>query len=374
MGAASEVDHLRDLQHGYEEERSAEWMYLRLAERDSNAERATMLRELAAYELRHSVAYEDALKRHGSAAGPWRKQWIHRLPVIVSSLFGVGSVFQFLSSSEAHEVDECLRQIASAPDETCREAMKTILADEVVHESRLWERARAEQSAGHGALRSSVLGANDGLVSILALVAGVAGYDKGNAFVLIAGLAGLVAGAVSMAASNYVSVKAEQEAYRAKVDGERVALESVREVKLGTLKQTLQRKGFTPAESDSMVSRLAADDQKLLGAILYEEHGIGEAVFAKPGKLAWFTGLSFAVAGVLPVIPFVIFLSYGATLLPLILSVIFGAVGLFILGVMKTVVTFGSAIRSGAEMVAIGLGAAGLTYLVGLLVGLQGIA
>jgi VIT1/CCC1 family predicted Fe2+/Mn2+ transporter len=223
-------------------------------------------------------------------------------------------------------------------------------------------------------LRSSVLGANDGLVSILALVAGVAGATTSNGLVLLAGLAGLVAGAASMAASNYVAVQAEQQAYRAKVEGERAGLEAARDLKLRGLEASLVAKGSTEAEAGAMVQRLAKDDAKLLGAILFEHHGIAEAVFARPGRLAAYTGVAFAVAGVLPVLPFVFLLGQPGTFVGLVLSVLAGAVGLFILGVLKTVVTYGPALRSGAEMLAIGLGAAGATYAIGYLVGLQGIA
>jgi VIT1/CCC1 family predicted Fe2+/Mn2+ transporter len=367
---ASAEEHLRDLQHDYEDERSAEWMYLRLAELDRDKGRAEMLRELGAYEAKHASLYEAALKRHGSQPQGWSRIASHVLPVVVARIFGVGAVFQFLSSAEAHEIDRCREQLAKVPDEECRRDLQEVLGDEVVHETQLWARARAEQEAGHGVLRSSVLGANDGLVSILALVAGVAGAYKPTSLVLLAGLAGLVAGAFSMAASNYVSVKAEQEAYRAKMGSERIALESARGIKIESLKKSIQEKGFTPEEAGALVSRISGNDQALLRTILFEQHGIGEASFARAGRLAAYTGISFTLAGLLPVIPFML---TSSTILGLLFSVIAGAVGLFLLGVLKTVVTYGSAVRGGGEMLLIGIAAAGLTYLVGYILGIQGI-
>jgi len=355
---------LRELEANFQDERSSRWMYLALADLDGQRDRADLLRRLAQYEERHASAWQALLERLGHRplrAGRLRE---HRILVGLARLVGVGAVLPILHKGEVDGIEKYRRQAATWADPHAQAAFREILPDEVAHEVDTFHEAR-KVAAGHGALRSAILGANDGLGSVLALAAGVAGATASSPAVLIAGIAGLVAGAASMAASNYVSVKAEQEVYASQVRLARDALEVAPETKRAQLAEAYRAKGLTPAEADALVARLADKPEEFLKAVLAEAHGIGEASFESPGRLAGYTGFAFALAGLVPILPFLFLPALPGVLA----SVGLTAVALFFAGVMRALSTLHSFVRSGVEMVLVGMAAASVTYLIGLLVG-----
>jgi VIT1/CCC1 family predicted Fe2+/Mn2+ transporter len=269
---------------------------------------------------------------------------------------------------EVEAVAKYVEQEKSASDPDIKAALESIIPDEVTHEVEILEAFQTEDE-NPGALRSIVLGANDGLGSVLALVAGVAGAVATSAVVLLAGIAGLVAGAVSMALSNYISVKSERQGRDARVEIQRVGVARAPDIKSAQLARLLEGRGLSPHEAHLVVDRLAKDPEEFLQAILREGHGLGEAAFEKPGRLAAYTGLAFLLAGAIPVIPFFFLAPTPGLVVALVLS----ATALFAAGVLKSFVTLGPMLKSGAEMLAIGLGSAAATYILGTLIGQYGL-
>lgn len=360
---------VREVEGNFIDEVSSAWMYRSLASLDRDDERASLLRELAEYEEKHAAIWKSLLETLGVAIPSKGKMGSHRVMKALATLFGVNSVLPLLHKSEVDGIEKYRRQAMEFPGEEVQRAFSEILPDEVAHEVDLFETMRKGGEASRGGLRSAILGANDGLGSILALAAGVVGATNSSFTVVIAGVAGLVAGAVSMAASNYISIKSEQEVYASQVQLQRQALQVARPAKLEQLRETYQRKGFTEEEAKGIVKMLASSDEELLRVLVAEKHGLGEVSFQRPGKLALYTGLAFAAAGAIPVVPFVV----APPLEGLATSVALTGAALFLAGVFRSLMTLRPFLRSGVEMLAIGMGSAAATYVLGVMIGATGI-
>jgi len=188
---------------------------------------------------------------------------------------------------------------------------------------------------------------------------------RGTSAVVIAGVAGLVAGAVSMGASNYVSVKAEQEVDASQRRLQRQAIDVAPETKRNELIRIYEAKGLTRAEAESVAARISERPEEFLKALLAEEQAAPQDSAEGPAMQAAYTAFAFAGAGVVPILPFLALPAIEAVLA----SVVLTGVALFIAGVVRALSTLNPFLRSGLEMVLIGMGAAAATYLVGLALG-----
>jgi VIT1/CCC1 family predicted Fe2+/Mn2+ transporter len=223
------------------------------------------------------------------------------------------------------------------------------------------------KSSGGNALRAAVLGANDGLVSNLSLVMGVAGASLSGGSILITGLAGLLAGAGSMALGEWLSVQSSRELYQRQIQIEKEELEARPEEEQEELALIYQSKGL-PIERAQELARHIISGDSALDTLSREELGIDPDEL---GGSAWEAAITsfflFAVGAIVPVIPF-IFLN-GMT--AVIVSIIISAFGLFAIGAAITLMTGRSVLYSGMRMVLFGLTAAALTYGIGRLIGVS---
>ncbi len=355
---------LKWLEGNYKDELTAEWVYNELARIDKNQQRAASMRQLAEYERKHAEAWKSVMQHLNRPIPKGSHQRDMRILVRLAKWFGPGSVLRLLHKGEVEGIAKYIRQQERWHDPAAQETLKEILPDEVSHEVDIFTEMNKESTSG-GVLRSVILGANDGFGSILALVAGVAGAVTESPTVLIAGMAGLVAGAVSMAASNYVSIKAEQEVHATRVKLEKQAIEIAPESKIAQLKEAYRQKGLTEAEAESVSRRLSERPEELLKAVVSEQHGVAELDFERPSKLAVYTGMAFIFAGIVPIMPFL----FLTPILGVVASVALTCTALFFAGLIRALSTLKPFLRSGAEMVLIGLGASVVTYLVGVAVG-----
>jgi VIT1/CCC1 family predicted Fe2+/Mn2+ transporter len=224
------------------------------------------------------------------------------------------------------------------------------------------------RAVGGNALRAAVLGANDGLVSNLSLVMGVAGASLPSRTILITGIAGLLAGACSMAMGEWISVTSSRELYARQIALERTELELAPEAEREELALIYEAKGATRAEAEALADRLFEDPERALDTLVREELGIDPAEL---GGSAWTAAISsfipFVFGALAPVLPFV-FLSGNAAVGA---SLAASALGLFAIGSAITLVTGKSALRSGVRQLLIGLGAAALTYGIGAAIGVS---
>jgi predicted membrane protein (TIGR00267 family) len=221
---------------------------------------------------------------------------------------------------------------------------------------------------GGGAMRELVFGMNDGLVSTLSLVSGVAGAAVSRSVVLLAGTAGLLSGAISMAAGAYISTKSQREVYEAQVEHEREELEQDPEEEKAELRTLYRLKGYSAEEAERIVERLSQDQDLMLESLLRDELSLMPESFPNPWMSGLQSGGAFIVGALVPLVGYVLFSGMQATLVSASVSI---AV-LFIIGVVKTLFTGLSWLRSGLEMVAVGVFATLTTYLIGGLFDVSG--
>jgi VIT1/CCC1 family predicted Fe2+/Mn2+ transporter len=224
------------------------------------------------------------------------------------------------------------------------------------------------RAAGGNALRAAVLGANDGLVSNLSLVMGVAGAELPGSTILITGLAGLLAGAFSMALGEWLSVQSSRELYQHQISIEKAEIASAPEEEAEELALIYQSRGMPADEAQRMASRLMTDPANALETLAREELSVNPAELGgSAGEAAITSFVLFALGAVIPVIPFTFLSGIPAV----ITSALFSTLGLFVIGSGITLFTGRSIWFSGSRQVFFGLAAAAATYIIGRLIGVN---
>jgi len=216
-------------------------------------------------------------------------------------------------------------------------------------------------------LRAGVLGANDGIVSVAAIVVGVAGATSNNAPILAAGVAGLVGGAVSMALGEYVSVSSQRDTQRALIVKERKALEDQPEAELAELARLYEAKGLSAATAKKVAAELTERDA--LGAHLETKLHIDENDVVSPWHAALASALAFTVGGILPLLA--ILLISASVRIPATFAVVL--IALAITGAAGARIGGSPALRATVRVVVGGAIALAATYLIGNLLGASGV-
>lgn len=361
------LDHLED-------ERNGAALYRSLAEAEVNPKLAGIYRRLAAVEERHALVWEEKLKTAGVAVPAFRSPSLRtRTLVWLARRFGVGSVLPAVMA-----VEQAGGQNYRGGDEARMAADELSHARLISHISQSGSGglegatlARMEgrhRSAGGNALRAAVLGANDGLVSNLSLVMGVAGAEMSGSAILVTGLAGLLAGAGSMALGEWLSVQSSRELYQRQIKTEREELEAAPQEEAEELALIYQAKGLPEEQARVLADQIMGDRVGALDTLVREELGIDPNEL---GGSAWVAALTsfglFGLGALIPVLPF----AFLDGLRAVAGSVLLSTVGLFALGAGITLFTGRSALYSGARQVVFGLVAAGLTFAVGRLIGVS---
>jgi len=373
---------IKQIRRNWREEMQSARLYRRLAEGQPDGPHRRLLLEMSGHELRHAQHWRRRLEELGGTAPrilPSPRETI--LPVLART-FGLPSVIALIEGGEARGKLNYIRQAQFLPDQASREIAGSIIPDERLHQGAA-ARLRgptAEGEPGDGSrpgagagrpsyvgefLRDLIFGLNDGVVSNFSLIAGVSGAGPSHGVVLLAGAAGLIAGAVSMAAGAYLSNKSQREVVAEEVRREAEEIEYAPEEERDELRRIYRLKGFTEEEVEILVRRITADKQRWLATLVTEELGLHPEGGPPPLLDALFAGGGFALGAIVPLLPFIITEGTAALAAAAALSV----AGLFLMGAAKTLVTSRSVLRSGLEMVGVGVGAAVITNLVGRLVG-----
>ncbi|MBI4491629.1 MAG: VIT1/CCC1 transporter family protein [Chloroflexi bacterium] len=229
---------------------------------------------------------------------------------------------------------------------------------------RQMQQAQAVTARG-GSLRAAVFGVNDGLVSNLSLVVGVAAAEPGQGIVLLAGVAGLVAGAFSMAAGEYISMRVQREVFEHALARERAELETVPDLERQEIEVIFRAKGIPREDASRLADMLIAEPQLALDLMAREELQINPDDLGSPVGASASSFLAFAGGAVIPVLPFLGWSGWSALGISLGLS----GLGLFAVGVLTARLSGRNPFFGGARMLLIGAVAAAVTYLVGRLVG-----
>lgn len=368
---------LERLQSYWRDEVTAAQTYEQLAHAARDERARGLLLQMRDVESRHAARWEALIRQMGGELPPPPKNPRGRWLALLARLGAPGWVYGHLEQMEGKVVAAYQKQPADAAsaavaaemgadEEQHARALRAMSASEATGAVQILGRERWHRGGG-SSIRDLIFGINDGLVSTLSLVSGVAGANPGRGVILLAGVAGLLAGAISMAAGAYISSKSERQVYEAEVERERQEVRDNPEEEMDELRILYQLKGFAEAEAGQLVARLAQDREELLQRLLQEELGLSPERFPNPWKAGAFSGGAFVVGAIIPLVAY--FFLAGITAVAL--SVGLSVCGLFVIGVLKTLFTRRSWWRSGLEMVIIGLLATAVTYLIGMLFGVQ---
>jgi len=350
-------------------------LYECLASLEKNPALADVYRRLARTEASHAATWEAKLRQAGADVPVYRPGWRTRVLCMLAARFGISFVLPTIAGIEqgagSHYDGQPETEAAkmSAQERTHARIFghlaRTSGGLEGSEVARFEGRHRA---AGGNALRAGVLGANDGLVSVFSLVMGVAGAGMGSQEIILAGFAGLLAGALSMALGEWLSVQSSRELYEHQIGIEEQELEENPEEEMEELSLIYQAKGMAADEARSMAQRMLSDRKTALDTLAREELGIDPREL---GGSAWEAAITsfllFALGAIIPVIPYFFFTGTAG----IAASVLGSALGLFIIGAAITLMTGRSALFSGMRQVVFGLAAAAITYGIGHLIGVN---
>jgi vacuolar iron transporter family protein len=352
------------------EQRSAA-LYTRLAEA-ADGERRDVLAELAAVERKHAAHWADKLTElgepvpdpvrsgvRGRALG-WRARWL-----------SVAAVLPLLERGEHADAglysDDAHATAAMAVDERSHARVLTRLRESGGTDDprSIQRRERWHRGDRSGALRAAVFGVNDGLVSNTSLVMGFAGSGASGSTILFAGLAGLLAGAFSMAAGEYISMRSQKESYEREIELESEELRDDPEAELEELALIYRAKGLGAEEAERVAVTIMKDRDAALDTMAREELGLDPDALGSPWSAAISSLLSFAVGAVVVVLPFM----FGSGLAALIAAIVSACLALFIVGAAIGLINGRNFLRSGARQLLVGGAAAVLVFGIGHLAG-----
>ncbi len=323
-------------------------------------------------EDKHATRWRGKLEEAGTPLPAWRPSLRSRVLGAVARIAGTRRVIPILERAEGGDAEMYASEPA-AQDFVADERMhgrifERLMADRVDGEaagSTIGQREEWHRRAGGGALRAGVFGVNDGLVSNLSLVMGVAGADTGRDFILVAGVAGLLAGAFSMATGEYVSMKVQRELFEREIDLERAELESDPEEERQELALIYRAKGLPADEADRVATRLMQDKNTALDTLAREELGLDPGELGSPWGAAISSFLMFSLGALLPVLPYVLMGAQTAFYGSMVLS----AAALLVVGGLTSVLTGRSVVFGSLRMLGLGAVAAAVTHAVGRLLG-----
>jgi VIT1/CCC1 family predicted Fe2+/Mn2+ transporter/rubrerythrin len=378
-------------------ERDAIVLYDALAGIEKDPRRAEAFKRIAGNERRHADIWASKLRELGAdVPEPDGPRMRVRFIMLAARLFGTHAVTDLVKALEGDEEEAYDAQ--SSPE------VAAIAADEREH-AVIWEKLSSSQRAGKidapgrdglaiargagsaaevgeretwhrrgsrsGTLRAVIFGVSDGLVSNLSLVMGVAGAAAGNgSFILLAGIAGLLAGAFSMAAGEYVSMQSQRELFERQIALERAEMEAMPEEEEAELAASYRSKGFTPEEAAQIAHRIFEDPDRALDMLVREELGLDPDELGSPWGAAAGSFVAFGIGAALPVIPY---LFGGGTVITMI-SLGLSLVALFGVGAAVSLLTGRSLLFSGVRQLGIGLAAALVTYAIGSIIGVSAAA
>jgi VIT1/CCC1 family predicted Fe2+/Mn2+ transporter len=354
------------------DERDGAALYEGLAKYEKDAERARGLREIAEAERRHADVWRKKLEKEGVAIPPDRPSSRIRALIWLARRLGTGAVFPMVLEAEAGDADKYDAQggdaVAIADEE--RQHRRTLVgmsrgepteARELIATRERWHRS----SSAAGSIRAAIFGMNDGLVSNLSLILGVAGAGVEPRTVVVTGFAGLLAGAFSMAAGEYTSVASQRDLLNRQVEMERREVDEAPEEEAAELALIFKQKGLSTEQASRTAAELLKNPESAVDTLVREELGLDPTDLGSPMGAAVSSFVMFSVGALVPLVPFLltsgsVAVGAAAALAFLVLAGVGGLVG-FLSGT--------SLWRSAFRMAGLAALAAGVTYGVGRLFG-----
>ena len=362
-----ETDHKRYRRY-LKNELEAVQLYRDLAGVEKNEERAGLFRRLAQAEMRHVRIWSRKLGLEDQSPDNYRRTLRVIVLRTVARVLGTRAVMPMILKSEAADASTYRED----PEAT------NIVQEEIEHFNVLGRLAgrpdhtqilslERRHYSGTVNVRAGVLGFNDGLLSNLSLVMGVAGATSDPNFIVIAGISGLLAGAFSMAAGEYVSVRAQRDVYEREIEVERAELEEMPKEEMQELAFIYQRKGFTRQEARAVAERIISNPEVALATLAREELGLDPSQLGYPWMAAISSFLAFGLGAVIPLLPNL----FTEGMLALMLTIAVSGVATVGIGVLLGIITGKSPLWGGGRMLLAGTIAAGVTYGIGSAIGIS---
>jgi VIT1/CCC1 family predicted Fe2+/Mn2+ transporter len=352
----------------------AAFLYQKLAEKEEDPTIAKVFQEMAAIERGHAEAFAN--KQGFSVEDYLQPSWRARTINLIGKVFGYDYVLGILMDIEKGLSRAIIRTKEKNKLEVTGTETNHVTILRSVLEQQQNTRAGAyiskfetkHRSVGGNAIRAAVLGGNDGLVSNFSLVMGVAGATAGGEGVLLAGLAGMLAGALSMALGEWISVKSSQELYENQMAIEMEELENNPEGEKRELALIYMAKGIPEEQAHQMAEEIMQDKSHAHEVLVKEELGINaEELQGSAAEAAIYSFIFFFCGAIIPVLPFLFSEGTKAVLW----SIAASTLGLFIIGAAITLFTGKNVWKSGMRQVLFGLAAAAITFGIGKLIGVS---
>jgi vacuolar iron transporter family protein len=348
-------------------------LYRALAETESDPKVSEVYRRLSAVEEAHAEFWRGQLAKIGAKVSAMRPDWRTRSLAWLARRFGPQFILPTLSTLEQRDVGSYDRQpeavaggLPSAERSHNRVVQALASSFPAGAAGSTLAQVEGRHRAGGNALRAAVLGANDGLVSNLSLVMGVAGAEVSGKTILLTGIAGLIAGACSMAIGEWLSVTSSRELNQKQIDIEADELAQVPEEEKEELILIYQAKGLDEAQARALADKLMSNKDTALDTLAREELGIDPAELGgSPWAAAGSSFALFATGAIFPVAPF--FWLTGLTAIAI--SAAFSGLALIAIGAGTSLFTGRSFAFSAARQLLGGLAAAAITYGIGRLIG-----
>lgn len=340
---------MADLLSSWKEEKRSAYLYRVLADIESSA-RSGLFRELGDDAEAQAALWGKKIRESGAEVpASFSPDFRSRIVAALVRRFGIRRMRAVLAAMKVRGMSLYLHSRPGHP-------MPHTIAE-------VGRRHRGISSGGN--LRAAVFGVNDGLVSNASLIMGIAGATSNNGVILLAGAAGLLAGAFSMAAGEYISVRSQREMFEYQIGLEKDELEHYPNEEAAELALIYEARGLPKNEAERMARTIIAKPEEALDTLAREELGLNPEELGSPRAAALYSFFSFAVGALIPLIPFVF--AEDA----LVWAVLLTAVALFSVGLMISLFTGRGALISGLRMLAIGASAGAATYAIGAWLGVN---
>src|SRR5246127_1364573 len=357
--------------------------YRDLAEREHDEKRKGVLLRMAEAEERHAQRWEKKLRDLGAEPPVFKDTIARRFNRWWNKIAGAEIAIRRMEATEERQEaefhDQAQRAFAGETD--VQEFLRKSALEEKAHARALSAMAppasprtaldkilKRERWHGRGGswVADAIYGANDGLGAVFGIVSGVAGATNNQQhYILISGLAGMLASTLSMGAGAYLAAKSEAEVYEAEISRERAEVEENPEEEIEEMSLFYQLQGFGPEESLKMARRLGENPEQLVQAMAQSELGLSEHRFPSPWKSSASAAISTAIGAFIPIIPFFFMSGIAAVVWAFAISII----AHFVVGAVKSLITLRSWWASGLEMTIVGVIEAAVTYGLGLAFG-----
>lgn len=355
------IKHLQD-------EVDASYLYKIIAEKTPDKKQKEIYLKLGQVEEKHIKAWRDLLKEQNIKIKELHPSFKARFLKWSTDRFGPALLSKYLLKEEATEVKNYLGLYKSSPNGVTKNIALKLARDSAQHANKLMDTHGVKDEPWHssesgGLLRNVVYGFNDGLTANFGLIAGVIGASAAPHFILISGIAGIVADSLSMGSSGYLAAVSEREVFEYEKSMEREEIALMPDLETEELTLIYESKGMSREDARSLAEETMKNPEQALEDKIREELGIVEHK-SSPFREGWVTGLATAIGALIPVFPF--FFSSGFTAIAI--SFVISMAAHFGVGAARSFFTGRGIFKSGFDMFIVGFGVAAVGYVIGELI------